>query len=385
MYKNDGNAAKKRILVTGSMGFIGKNLLYRLKEREQFEVLEYTRADGLGYLKQLVNESDLVVHLAGENRPHDQSAYEVGNKRLTEFLVDCIREVRDTRGEKIKLIFASSTQATLDNLYGKSKRDSEKAILKLDEEAPGSCCIFRFPGLFGKWSKPNYNSVVATFCHNVARGLPIEVHDEYLNLRLMYIDDVVNDIMGKLLSDQWDTIWGEMCDAYEITLADLAKKIAGFHEKRTKLFVGQVGTGIDRALYATYLSFLPTDEKFKYTVPIHADKRGIFVEMIKSENSGQISYFTAGPGITRGGHYHHTKSEKFLVVSGEARFRCRHLITEETIVVFVKGSSPEVVETIPGWVHDITNVGETELMVVVWANEVFNPCTPDTFTGELGR
>jgi UDP-2-acetamido-2,6-beta-L-arabino-hexul-4-ose reductase len=284
-------------------------------------------------------------------------------------------------GRKAVLVFTSSTQAGLDNAYGASKRAGENAVTSYAAASGARAHVLRLPNVFGKWSKPNYNSAVATFCHNVARGLPISVHDPAAPLTLVYIDDVVE----KLVSLAGDPAAGQTADitpVYRTTVGEVADMIRGFPNSRASLLVPAVGTGLARALHATYLSFLPP-QAFSYSLKRHVDPRGSFVEMLKTHDSGQMSYFTAGPGITRGEHYHHSKHEKFLVVSGTARFGFRDLLTGQRHEEIVDGTSARVVETVPGWVHSVTNVGSTELVVMLWANEIFDPSHPDTVVARV--
>jgi UDP-2-acetamido-2,6-beta-L-arabino-hexul-4-ose reductase len=362
-----------RILVTGSRGFIGKNLIVRLREIKDFKVLEFTRDDPLEKLPELVSGVDAIVHLAGENRPKNVEDFAAVNAHLTQALCDAIKGA----GKKIPLILASSAQAELDNPYGQSKRAAEQAVEQLAASMGSPVVIYRLPGVFGKWCKPNYNSVVATFCHNLANDLPIQINDPAARIRLVYVDDVVADILGRLNGLEAGTRLGKVEPEYSITLGELAESIRAFKNCRTTLVSERVGEGLTRALYATYVSYLPAD-KFAYELPRHSDERGVFVEMLKTPDAGQFSYFTARPGITRGGHYHHTKTEKFLVIRGKARFGFRHIATNETYELFTSGDKSQVVETVPGWTHDITNVGDDEMVVMLWANEIFDRDKPDT-------
>jgi UDP-2-acetamido-2,6-beta-L-arabino-hexul-4-ose reductase len=242
--------------------------------------------------------------------------------------------------------------------------------------------IFRLPGVFGKWSRPDYNSVVATFCHNIARDLPIQIHDPATELRLVHIDDVVAAVIAALDQGHRGLVYREVEPQYTISLGELAAQICAFKACRTSLVLERVGVGFVRALYSTYVSFLPR-QCLAYEIPQHKDERGAFVEMLKTPDAGQFSYFTARPGITRGGHYHHTKTEKFLVIRGRARFRFRHVLTDERFDLTTSGESPEIVETIPGWSHDITNIGDEEMVVMLWANEIFDRNRPDTIHSKV--
>lgn len=367
----------RHVLITGSNGFIGKNLVVRFSELPGITVLTFVRGDDVAKLPELVSKSDAVIHLAGENRPDDESFFTEVNVGLTVALCDAIAREVHSNGRKIPFLLASSIQAERDNAYGKSKLAAEQAIQKLADTTGNPCIVFRLPGVFGKWCKPNYNSVVATFCHNIARGLPIQVNDPTATLRLVYVDDVLSAFIAALDSPAAGFTRGVITQEYTVTLSDLASQIRAFGKCRTTLQTERVGTGLVRALYATYVSYLP-EKMFSYEVQQHADPRGVFVEILKTPDCGQFSYFTAHPGVTRGGHYHHTKTEKFIVIKGEALFRFRHLLTEELLELRTSGDKPEVVDTIPGWVHDITNIGNDEMVVMLWANENFDRERPDT-------
>jgi len=372
----------RRILVTGANGFIGKNLVVRLKELASITVSTFVRGDDVALLPQLVSQVDAVVHLAGENRPADEAAFAQVNSGLTSSLCDVVRQVFLSTGRHIPLVLASSTQTERDNPYGRSKLAAEEAVQTLGQQTGNPCVIFRLPGVFGKWCKPNYNSVVATFCHNIARDLPIQINDPQASLRLVYVDDVVTAFLVALEAPAPGCVQAPVEPEYTTTLGELANQIRAFGDCRSTLVTERVGTGLVRALYATYVSYLP-NEMFSYQVTQHADHRGVFVEMLKTPDSGQFSYFTAHPGITRGGHYHHTKTEKFLVIKGEALFRFRHLLTNERVELRASGGTPQVVDTIPGWTHDITNVGNDEMVVMLWANENFDREKPDTVASKV--
>jgi UDP-2-acetamido-2,6-beta-L-arabino-hexul-4-ose reductase len=371
-----------RVLVTGASGFIGQNLVVRMKELGNITVSTFVRGDDAALLPYLMSQVDAVVHLAGENRPADEAAFEQVNSGLTSALCDAIRQSFLSMGRHIPLVLASSTQAERDNPYGRSKLAAEEAVQTLGNETGNPCVIFRLPGVFGKWCKPNYNSVVATFCHNIARDLPIQINDPTASLRLVYVDDVVTALLAALEAPASGCVHAQVSPGYTTTLGELANQISAFGDCRSTLMIERVGTGFVRALYATYVSYLP-NEQFSYQITQHADPRGVFVEMLKTSDSGQFSYFTAHPGITRGGHYHHTKTEKFLVIKGQALFRFRHLLTNELVELRTSGSAPQVVDTIPGWTHDITNVGDEEMVVMLWANENFDRENPDTVASKV--
>ncbi|NYH18584.1 polysaccharide biosynthesis C-terminal domain-containing protein [Paraburkholderia bryophila] len=276
-------------------------------------------------------------------------------------------------------------RADRDNPYGQSKRGAEAALQSVAGSHGIAAHLFRLPNVFGKWCLPNYNSAVATFCYNIARGLPIQVNDVNAQVTLVYVDDVIERFVQ--LMDGADPVvdaggFSVVTPQYTTTVGELARQIEGFRASRDTLMIDRVGTGLTRALYATYVSYLPV-EAFTYTVPHYGDPRGVFVEMLKTADSGQFSFFTAHAGITRGGHYHHTKTEKFLVIKGQARFKFRHMQTGETHELVTAGEKPEIVETVPGWTHDITNIGQDEMIVMLWANEVFDRARPDTFACPL--
>jgi UDP-2-acetamido-2,6-beta-L-arabino-hexul-4-ose reductase len=374
--------SNRRILVTGANGFIGKNLVMRIKELTNITVSTFVRGDDAAVLPKLVSQVDAVVHLAGENRPADEGAFAQVNSGVTSALCDIVRREFLSSGRHIPLVLASSTQAERDNPYGRSKLAAEAVLQTLANETGNPCVNFRLPGVFGKWCKPNYNSVVATFCHNIARDLPIQIIEPTASLRLVYIDDVIDALLSSLEVSVPGFVNTQVEPEYTTTLGELANQIRAFGDCRSKLMTERVGTGFVRALYATYVSYLPND-KFSYQVTQYADSRGVFVEMLKTPDSGQFSYFTAHPGITRGGHYHHTKTEKFLVIKGQALFRFRHLLTNELVELRTSGVTPQVVDTIPGWTHDITNVGDDEMVVMLWANENFDREKPDTLTSKV--
>ena len=372
-----------RVLITGANGFIGKNLQVRLSELPGLLVSTFVRGNDAANLPELVARADAVVHLAGENRPADESAFAQVNAGLTQVLCHALSTEAAVTGRKLPLLLASSTQAERDNPYGRSKLAAEQAVKTLAQEAGNPVAVFRLPGVFGKWCKPNYNSVVATFCHNLARGLPIQINDPTASVKLVYVDDVVSAFVNALQAPQSGFCFAQVQPQYAISLGELAEQINAFDVCRgAVLQTERVGTGLVRALYATYVSYLP-NERFSYEVPQYGDARGVFVEMLKTPDCGQFSYFTAHPGITRGGHYHHTKTEKFLVMKGQALFRFRHLLTNELVELRTSGDKPQVVDTIPGWTHDITNVGKDEMVVMLWANENFDRQKPDTVASKV--
>ena len=369
---------KQRILVTGANGFIGKNLVIRLGEQADIETLAFVRGDSVEALTMLVARVDAVIHLAGENLPNDVADFTRNNIDLTSALCDAIQST----GRNIPLIFTSSAQAQHDNPYGQSKLVAEQVIEAFVAKTDNSAIIYRLVGVFGKFCKPNYNSVVATFCNNIAQGLPIQISDPSLIIELTYIDDVIDELLQAFTSFNPGLLRSEVSQKYSITLGDLAEQISAFNNCRSSLILERVGAGLIGALYSTFISYLPLGQ-FVYDLTPHADERGVFVEMLKTPDCGQFSFFTISPGVTRGSHYHHSKTEKFLVVSGLVRMRFRHLVTGEIYEAILSSEKPQVMDTIPGWVHDITNLGDTEAIIMLWANEIFDPQRPDCIPCEV--
>jgi UDP-2-acetamido-2,6-beta-L-arabino-hexul-4-ose reductase len=374
-----------KVLITGANGFVGKNLQLHLAERNDVQVVCFTRDEDVVQLPALLQEVDFVFHLAGVNRPQDPQEFVSGNVDLTQALCQAACAIAEATGKKMKIFYTSSVQAALDNPYGQSKREAEGALLAAARSHQLPIHIFRLPNVFGKWCKPDYNSAVATFCHNIARDLPVQVNDPAAPVTLVYVDDVIERFMQ--LMDGADACadadgFTSVAPQYTATVGELVRLIQTFKDSRATLVTERVGTGLIRALYATYVSNLPV-ESFTYTVQQHGDSRGVFVEMLKTPDAGQFSYFTAHPGVTRGGHYHHSKTEKFLVIRGQARFKFRHMQTGQAHELVTSGDKPEVVETVPGWTHDITNIGNDEMVVMLWANEVFDRARPDTFAYPL--
>lgn len=362
-----------RVLVTGADGFIGKNLVVHLKERPSIQVLRFVRGDTMADLRHRVSEADFVIHLAGVNRPKVEADFVHGNRELTQSLCDAVLET----GRRIPIVYASSVQAEQDNPYGASKRGAEQALRELADRAGLPVYIYRLPNVFGKWCRPNYNSVVATFCHNIVHDLPIQVNDPAAKIRLVYVDDVIAAFLSHLGAEGGDEPFQQVAPVYSTTVGALAEQFYAFKQSRTNMVTEPVGTGLLRALYSTYISYY-SPAQFAYPLVKHEDPRGVFVEMLKTPDCGQFSYLTAHPGITRGGHYHHTKTEKFLVIKGRARFSFRHIESGVTHEYLTSGDVPEVVETIPGWSHDITNIGDEEMVVMLWANEILDRQKPDT-------
>ncbi|TDA69589.1 SDR family oxidoreductase [Sulfuricurvum sp. IAE1] len=364
-----------RVLVTGGRGFIAQNLIERLGRMEGIAIDTFVRGDSLESLHEKVANAAFVFHLAGINRPEDPSEFYTGNRDLTAEIVQAAAAC----GSSVPILMSSSIQAERDNDYGKSKREGEEALAVYAAQSGAPVYIYRLPNVFGKWSRPNYNTVIATWCHNITRNLPIQINDPSAEVTLVYIDDVVDHFVRHLDENGRNgVIRSDVAPVYKKTLGEIHDLLLAFRESRENLLIPNVGRGFERALYATYLSFLPTD-RFSYTLGGHQDERGTFYEFIKFADSGQVSISTTAPGITRGNHYHNTKNEKFLVIKGEASIKLRQIHGGEVIEYRVSDRKMEIVEMIPGYTHDITNTGDTEMVLLLWANEIFDRDNPDTY------
>ncbi len=366
------------ILVTGANGFIGKNLCVELSNLGYENLMRFDIDTPKQQLAEFCKKAQFVFHLAGVNRPKDPTEFYEGNRGLTEQLLHLLQQA----GNPAPVLITSSTQATLDNDYGKSKAEAEQLLYAHAETNKSNVYVFRLPGVFGKWCRPAYNSVVATFCHNIAHGLPIEVRDPAYSFPLVYIDDVVRcfiDAMeGKVCCDRSVQPVCMVTPVHEVTLGRLAELIQSFRASRTTLAAPNMGDAFEKKLYSTYLSYLPTDQ-FAYDLKMNCDARGSFTEFLRTPERGQVSVNISNPGIVKGNHWHHTKNEKFLVVKGEAVIRFRKVGTSEVIEYPVSGEKLQVVDIPTGYTHNIENVGSGELVTVMWANEPFDPDHPDTF------
>ncbi|PEJ40646.1 capsular polysaccharide biosynthesis protein CapF [Bacillus sp. N5-665] len=368
-----------KILVTGAKGFLGKNLVAELKNQGYKDIFEFSREDNITLLERYTRECDFVFHLAGVNRPKDENEFMEGNAGFTSQLLNLLKE----QGDKVPVLITSSIQAENNNPYGKSKKVGEEALFNYSKETGAKAYVYRLPNLFGKWSKPNYNTVVATFCHNIARGLDIQVNDPDVELNLCYIDDVLEEFFKAL--NHTPTIQDDYCFVpvtHNIKLGELANVIKSFKEGRENLSISNMGDALTKKLYSTYLSFLPKD-KFSYDLKMHSDHRGSFTEFIRTPERGQVSINISKSGITKGNHWHHTKNEKFLVVSGEGLIRFRKIDSDDIIEYRVSGEKLQVVDIPVGYTHSIVNVGENDLVTVMWVNECFDPERPDTYFLEV--
>lgn len=364
-----------KILVTGSKGFVGKNLSLELKNLGH-EVLTFDREDSLDVLDKHTATADCVVHLAGVNRPTNTEDFYTGNAGLTETLIGLLQKHKN----KATVIGSSSIQASLANDYGKSKLEGE-ILLKQHAQANGSkVYIYRFSNLFGKWSKPNYNTVIATWCHNISRDIPITINDPSVRLNLTYIDDVMKELTNAIQGEPTLTQegYGVVHPIYDVSLEEIHNLLIKFKESRINHFVPNMEPGFETSLYSTYLSFLPTD-KFSYPLKMNVDERGSFTEFIKSKDRGQVSINISKPGITKGEHWHHSKNEKFLVVQGQGVIKLRNVFNNEVIEYHVSGDQMQVVDIPTGYTHNIINNGSSDMVTVMWVNEPFDPNHPDTY------
>ncbi len=363
------------VVVTGSKGFIGRNLIATLSNLSDIRIITFDVDDDPGSLSERLAQADFVFHLAGINRPQDPNEFTQGNVGLTQRILDLLRST----GRAVPLLISSSTQAALDNPYGASKKNAEDLVRAYRNEIGASVYVFRLPNVFGKWSRPNYNSAVATFCHNTARGLPLEIHDPARELSLVHVDDVVTEFIAAFRGTPHRGPDGDptVVRVFKITLGDLADRISRFPKTRLTREVPNVEDELTRLLYSMYLSYLP-ERQFAYALDTKRDPRGWLAEVLRSPAIGQVFVSVTRPGIARGNHWHHTKTEKFLVVSGEAVVRFRQISGTEVIEYPVSGGEPQVVDIPPGYTHSITNTGSTDLVTLFWASEPFDPERPDT-------
>ncbi len=373
-------AVVRSVLVTGAGGFLGQNLVFALSEEPGLKVIPFDVDTKPEVLEAALGEVDFVVHLAGVNRPKDESEFIRGNVDFTRQVVDGLLE----RKRFIPVILASSIQAALDNPYGRSKRAAEDILENYAENSGAAVFLFRMPNLFGKWCRPGYNSAVATFCHNIVRDLPVTISDPARELQLTYVDDVVGAFRALAVADSHSpgVHRPEISPSYTITLGDLVAMLQGFREGRRTLVLPDFSKRFVRNLYATYLSHLPQDG-FAYDIAPRTDLRGSLFELMKSPPLGQIFVSTTHPGITRGNHFHHTKVEKFCVLSGEAIIRFRSVLGAEVLTYRVLGNEMRVVDIPPGYTHSIEHVGKTDMIVLFWASEPFDPENPDTIASEV--
>lgn len=365
------------VLVTGADGFLGKNLCLALSRRDKTQVLRYDVGNSPVELEALVGKADFIFHFAGVNRPKDTTEFAAGNTELTKTLGLLIEK----QGRKTPVLISSSTQAELDNPYGSSKLRAEKALTEIANRAGFPVLIYRFPNLFGKWSRPNYNSVVSTFCYNAANGIPLQVNDPDRSVTFAYVDDVIEACLQQLermASLQAGAQHYAIEETYTVTLGELAELVQSFAAIRTTSILPDLQNPFARKLYSTFLSYYPTQD-LAYPVDMKTDNRGWLFEFLKSPHFGQIFISKTLPGIIRGDHGHDTKVEKFCVIQGQGTIRFRHLMTQEISEHQVSDAQIMIVDIPPGYTHSIENTGDTEMITLFWANEIFDPQRPDTY------
>lgn len=365
-----------KILVTGANGFIGKNLVERLKYRNLDEIFDYDKNDSIEKLEKYCGECDFVYHLAGVNRPEHSEDYHTGNYGFTSQLLALLKKSNN----KCPVMLSSSIQADLDNPYGKSKLEGEQLLRKYGKDEKVNIFIYRFPNIFGKWCQPNYNSVVATFCHNITHDLPIQIHNKDARLKFVYIDDVVDELLSLLNTPkEKDSVFQTIQPVYEITVGEIADLLYSFKKCRNTLAVPDMTEGsFSKKLYSTYLSYLP-ETGFSYPLKMNVDHRGSFTEIFRTSDRGQFSVNISKPGVEKGNHWHCTKNEKFVVVSGKALIQFRRTDSSQVIEYHVSGEQLEVVDIPAGYTHNIINEGDSDLITFMWCNECYNPERPDTY------
>lgn len=368
-----------KVLVTGAEGFIGKNLIVTLERSANLETYRFDIDTDPALLDKYCSECEFVFHLAGVNRPQNVEEFMEGNFGFTSTLLNSLKKNRNT----CPVLITSSIQAALDNPYGQSKKAGEDLLFSYGRETGAKVLVYRFPNVFGKWCRPNYNSAVATFCHNIAHDLPIQVNDPEVQMNLVYIDDVVEELIRALKGTE--TCEGDFCRVavvHTIKLGEIMGLLYSFKNSRSERFIPDMADAFTKKLYATYLSYLPED-RFSYPLLMNMDDRGSFTEMIRTPERGQISVNISKPGITKGNHWHHTKNEKFLVVSGRGVIRFRKVGSVQVLEYYVSGDKLEVVDIPTGYTHNIENLGDSDMITIMWASECFDPEKPDTYFLEV--
>ena len=368
----------KNILVTGAQGFIGKNLVAILKENKDLNIIEIDRSNTKSELKEAILKADFIYHLAGINRPKNEDEFFEGNSGLTGEIVGILKE----SNKNTAIAITSSIQADLDNAYGKSKKLAEESLLSYAKETNAKVIIYRLPNVFGKWCKPNYNSAIATFCNNIASGKEVWINDRNIELTLVYIDDVVRCLISNLADKKLLRGYTNIDIEHKATLGQIVDLLNSFRESRKTLQIADMSDEFTKKLYSTYLSYIPEDE-FGYELNMHKDDRGSFSEFIKSKEFGQVSVNISKAGITKGNHWHHTKNEKFLVVSGEGVIQFRKINEDKIIEYKVNGEKLKVIDIPVGYTHNIINTGKTDMVTIMWCNESYNPEVPDTIFLEV--
>jgi UDP-2-acetamido-2,6-beta-L-arabino-hexul-4-ose reductase len=368
------------ILITGSKGFIGRNIVAEFAKLDNTQLFLFDKDSNINDLKVYVEQSDFIIHLAGVNRPKDTSEFMTGNLGFTDQLIEFVQD----SNKSIPIIMTSSIQAEKNNEYGLSKKAAEDALFLFEKETNNPVYIYRLPNVFGKWCKPNYNSAIATFCYNITHELPIKINDPEYILPLVYIDDIINEIKAvmRIKGNKGNDDFYYMPVTYQIKLKDLADKLFSFKESRNNKMIPYMKDDLDKKLYSTFISYYDTST-FSYPLKMNVDHRGSFTEFLKTTDYGQVSVNVSKPGITKGNHWHHTKNEKFLVVAGKCSIQFRKVDEEEIIEYIVSGEKLEVVDIPPGYTHNITTISDCDSVTIMWANELFDPENPDTYYLEV--
>jgi len=370
---------KALVGITGGNGFIGRNLSNYMERTFQVEPVKIDHNDDDQVLQSKLSDCRVLFHLAGVNRPKESSEYFTGNREFTKRILAALSNVGNQR---IKIIFSSSIQISKENDYGVSKKEAEDELEDFQNRFLNEIHIFRLPNVFGKWGMPNYNSAVATFCFNASRDIPLEINDPESALELVYIDDVVKSFCDLMPGNKAGLFFGKVEPVYKTTVGKVAEKIKSFEVLRKKLMTPGFNDDFTRKLYSTYVSYIDASS-LSTELNLKEDNRGDLVEIIKNEGFGQIFVSTTKPGITRGNHYHHSKVEKFCVIKGEGTIRFRSLFSKEVISYNVSGIKPVILDIPPGYTHNITNTGSEDMITLFWANEIFNPDVPDTYSLEV--
>lgn len=368
----------KTVLITGAAGFIGKNLSEKLKQLTSLEVIEYSKNSDESLVSAL-DRADFVFHLAGVNRPKDEEEFKSGNRDFTESILTLLRE----KDAQTPVLLTSSTQAEQDNPYGRSKREAEELVRAYGNDTGASVYIYRLPNVFGKWCKPNYNSVIATFCYNITHSLPLTINDEDTELTLTYIDDVIDEFISCIgEKKKQETDFSSVMPIYSARLGDIANTLSNLHDMRETLVVPDLSSKLTKHLYSTLTSYYE-EEDYIYDLESNADNRGWLSEFIKSDQFGQVFVSKTNPGFTRGNHWHHSKVEKFVIVEGEAQLSFRKVGGQETFDYKASGDKIQVVDVPVGYVHSVKNIGKNDMTMIIWANEILDKDNPDTYYEEV--
>lgn len=372
-------AVDLKILITGAKGFIAKNLIATLKTKKNNQILKFDKDTPIEMLDDYCQRADFVFHLAGINRPNEEKEYMEGNFGFTLNLLEKLKQNKNT----CPIVLSSSIQAILDNSYGKSKKAGEDLLFEYEQKTGAKVLVYRFPNVFGKWSRPNYNSVIATFCYNIANDLPLTVNDADVRLNLVYIDDLVKELMNAMSGKENKK--GKFCEVstvYTKRLGEIVDLIRYYKKSREDLTLSDMSDEFNKKLYSTYLSFLSEDD-FRYPLKMNIDERGSFTELLKLANHGQVSINISKKGVVKGNHWHHTKNEKFIVVSGRGVIRFRKIDSEKIFEYNVDSEKLEVVDIPVGYVHNIENLGDCDMVTIMWANEIFSKDSSDTYYEEV--